>query len=57
MKGINEQTYSVEGYGQRSDPLVEYHLEEERLHNIKSPYFDHNEHNENFSIRRVVPNK
>lgn len=40
-RGRHEADYSVEGMGTRQmDPLEEYRLEEERLHNLKSPYND-----------------
>ncbi|VDO41999.1 unnamed protein product [Onchocerca flexuosa] len=34
----DERTYSVEGYGQSTDPLTEYRAEEERLQNVRTPY-------------------
>uniref|UniRef100_A0A8R1XW04 Uncharacterized protein n=1 Tax=Onchocerca volvulus TaxID=6282 RepID=A0A8R1XW04_ONCVO len=36
----DERTYSVEGYGQSTDPLIQYQAEEERLQNVRTPYND-----------------
>ncbi|VDK30239.1 unnamed protein product [Gongylonema pulchrum] len=58
-RGRDERTYSVEGYGQRSDPLTEYQMEEERLQNVRTPYADNNKAPEElpYAVRRVVPPK
>uniref|UniRef100_A0A914RSE8 Uncharacterized protein n=1 Tax=Parascaris equorum TaxID=6256 RepID=A0A914RSE8_PAREQ len=57
VRDRDERNYSVEGYGQRSDPLVEYRMEEERLRNTRSPYPERREREESFAPRRVMPPK
>lgn len=54
----DERSYTVEGYGQRSDPLIEYRQEEERLKNVQSPYPSNRERDDHsYTIRRVLPPK
>ncbi|KHN87145.1 Tensin-3 [Toxocara canis] len=56
-RGRDERNYTVEGYGQRSDPLAEYRMEEERLRNTRSPYPERRDREEPFAPRRVMPPK
>lgn len=58
-RGHDERSYSVEGYGQRSDPLTEYRMEEERLQSVRTAYTESSGVPDElpYAVRRVMPPK